>query len=224
MRMLRVLHDLFYQPMADGGFFSLEELQNIFPSLDELIEVHCECRAAAPLHAPGPAPSSEASAIRLRSQHVLVHPSLAASVPALGTTPPQIPRAHTLGRTRHVSECMHDRGTGPSAPRVRETHLQPQPRQLPAGLCMQPAGPDHTPSSPPPTALFLDRLMKRRQDSGYLIKEIGDVLLARVRAPSPGPRPLLPARDLEARVLGPQPCRPVSASTPGWGSAFPTPT
>ncbi|XP_028717326.1 rho guanine nucleotide exchange factor 1 isoform X5 [Peromyscus leucopus] len=40
VRMLRVLHDLFYQPMADGGFFPLEELQNIFPSLDELIEVH----------------------------------------------------------------------------------------------------------------------------------------------------------------------------------------
>lgn len=48
MRMLRVLHDLFYQPMAKGGFFPLEELQNIFPSLDELIEVHCECRATAP--------------------------------------------------------------------------------------------------------------------------------------------------------------------------------
>lgn len=47
MRMLRVLHDLFYQPMAEGGFFPLEELQNIFPSLDELIEVHCECRAVA---------------------------------------------------------------------------------------------------------------------------------------------------------------------------------
>nr|KAF6409002.1 Rho guanine nucleotide exchange factor 1 [Rousettus aegyptiacus] len=72
VRMLRVLHDLFYQPMADGGFFPLEELQNIFPSLDELIEVH---------------------------------------------------------------------------------------------------------------SLFLDRLMKRRQDSGYLIKEIGDVLLARFDGP-----------------------------------------
>ncbi|KAM4801961.1 rho guanine nucleotide exchange factor 1 isoform X2 [Urocitellus parryii] len=68
VRMLRVLHDLFYQPMADGGFFPLEELQNIFPSLDELIEVH---------------------------------------------------------------------------------------------------------------SLFLDRLMRRRQESGYLIEEIGDVLLAR---------------------------------------------
>lgn len=92
VRMLRVLHDLFYQPMADGGFFSLEELQNIFPSLDELIEVHCECRAVAPLCAPAPASSLEASATRLGSQHVLVHPSRAASVPALGTTPPQIPR------------------------------------------------------------------------------------------------------------------------------------
>nr|XP_023507155.1 rho guanine nucleotide exchange factor 1 isoform X2 [Equus caballus]XP_023507156.1 rho guanine nucleotide exchange factor 1 isoform X2 [Equus caballus]XP_023507160.1 rho guanine nucleotide exchange factor 1 isoform X2 [Equus caballus] len=40
VRMLRVLHDLFYQPMVDGGFFPVEELQNIFPSLDELIEVH----------------------------------------------------------------------------------------------------------------------------------------------------------------------------------------
>ncbi|XP_075392317.1 rho guanine nucleotide exchange factor 1 isoform X1 [Tenrec ecaudatus] len=68
VRMLRVLHDLFYQPMADAGFFPLEDLQNIFPSLDELIEVH---------------------------------------------------------------------------------------------------------------SLFLDSLMKRRQDSGYLIEEIGDVLLAR---------------------------------------------
>lgn len=52
VRMLRVLHDLFYQPMADGGFFPLEELQNIFPSLDELIEVHCECRAASPVGSP----------------------------------------------------------------------------------------------------------------------------------------------------------------------------
>lgn len=52
VRMLQVLHDLFYQPMADGGFFPLEELQYIFPSLDELIEVHCECRAVAPQYAP----------------------------------------------------------------------------------------------------------------------------------------------------------------------------
>nr|XP_055166579.1 rho guanine nucleotide exchange factor 1 isoform X1 [Nyctereutes procyonoides]XP_055166580.1 rho guanine nucleotide exchange factor 1 isoform X1 [Nyctereutes procyonoides]XP_055166581.1 rho guanine nucleotide exchange factor 1 isoform X1 [Nyctereutes procyonoides]XP_055166583.1 rho guanine nucleotide exchange factor 1 isoform X1 [Nyctereutes procyonoides]XP_055166584.1 rho guanine nucleotide exchange factor 1 isoform X1 [Nyctereutes procyonoides] len=40
VRMLRVLHDLFYQPMLEGNFFSMEDLQNIFPSLDELIEVH----------------------------------------------------------------------------------------------------------------------------------------------------------------------------------------
>lgn len=53
VRMLRVLHDLFYQPMADGGFFPLEELQNIFPSLDELIEVHCECQPQAAWLTPG---------------------------------------------------------------------------------------------------------------------------------------------------------------------------
>ncbi|XP_004644407.1 rho guanine nucleotide exchange factor 1 isoform X5 [Octodon degus] len=40
VRMLRVLHDLFYQPIAEGGFFLLDDLQYIFPSLDELIEVH----------------------------------------------------------------------------------------------------------------------------------------------------------------------------------------
>ena len=62
--MLRVLHDLFYQPMAEGGFFPLEELQYIFPSLDELIEVHCECRAAAPQCAPPWAPSFKALAAR----------------------------------------------------------------------------------------------------------------------------------------------------------------
>ena len=31
--------------------------------------------------------------------------------------------------------------------------------------------------------------MKRRQDSGYLIEEIGDVLLAQVRVPILGPPP-----------------------------------
>lgn len=46
--MLRVLHDLFYQPIAEGRFFFLDDLQNIFPSLDELIEVHCECQTMAP--------------------------------------------------------------------------------------------------------------------------------------------------------------------------------
>lgn len=56
VRMLRVLHDLFYQPMADGGFFPLEELQNIFPSLDELIEVHCKC-SPPPQAQPGVGPT-----------------------------------------------------------------------------------------------------------------------------------------------------------------------
>ncbi|XP_038622901.1 LOW QUALITY PROTEIN: rho guanine nucleotide exchange factor 1 [Tachyglossus aculeatus] len=42
VRMLRVLHDLFFQPMAAGNFFLPEELQNIFPSLDELIELHSQ--------------------------------------------------------------------------------------------------------------------------------------------------------------------------------------
>ncbi|OWK15770.1 hypothetical protein Celaphus_00004550 [Cervus elaphus hippelaphus] len=49
VRMLRVLHELFYQPMADGGYFSQQELQTIFPSLDELIEVHSLCSVALPL-------------------------------------------------------------------------------------------------------------------------------------------------------------------------------
>lgn len=88
--MLRVLYDLFYQPMADGGFFSLEELQNIFPSLDELIEVHCECRAVALR----PIASSLLHCLNDKPWSLV---SRAASVPALGTTPPQNPRAHILG-------------------------------------------------------------------------------------------------------------------------------
>uniref|UniRef100_A0A8C9PGT3 DH domain-containing protein n=1 Tax=Spermophilus dauricus TaxID=99837 RepID=A0A8C9PGT3_SPEDA len=90
VRMLRVLHDLFYQPMADGGFFPLEELQNIFPSLDELIEVH---------------------------------------------------------------------------------------------------------------SLFLDRLMKRRQESGYLIEEIGDVLLA---CPTLDSHPYLPWPESRCSLMVPR--------------------
>ena len=81
VRMLRVLYDLFYQPMADGGFFSLEELQNIFPSLDELIEVHCECRAVA-------LRPTASSLLRCLDDKPWSLVSWAASVPALGTTPP----------------------------------------------------------------------------------------------------------------------------------------
>uniref|UniRef100_F7DVU8 Rho guanine nucleotide exchange factor 1 n=1 Tax=Ornithorhynchus anatinus TaxID=9258 RepID=F7DVU8_ORNAN len=42
VRMLRVLHELFFQPMAVSNFFFPGELQNIFPSLDELIELHSQ--------------------------------------------------------------------------------------------------------------------------------------------------------------------------------------
>lgn len=44
--------------------------------------------------------------------------------------------------------------------------------------------------------------MKRRQDSGHLIEEIGDVLLARVRVPGP--------------ALAPTP------SSPSWGPCTPS--
>ncbi|NWT20254.1 ARHG1 factor, partial [Vireo altiloquus] len=39
-RMLRVLLELFYQPMLREGFFDEQELSNIFPSLEDLVEVH----------------------------------------------------------------------------------------------------------------------------------------------------------------------------------------
>ncbi|XP_053908655.1 rho guanine nucleotide exchange factor 1 isoform X2 [Cuculus canorus] len=40
VRMLRVLLELFYQPMLREGFFDEQELANIFPSLEDLVEVH----------------------------------------------------------------------------------------------------------------------------------------------------------------------------------------
>ncbi|CAN8177192.1 unnamed protein product [Coccothraustes coccothraustes] len=40
VRMLRVLLELFFQPMLREGFFDEQELNNIFPSLEDLVEVH----------------------------------------------------------------------------------------------------------------------------------------------------------------------------------------
>ncbi|XP_065429986.1 rho guanine nucleotide exchange factor 1 isoform X2 [Chrysemys picta bellii] len=39
-RMLRVLLEVFYQPLLSEGFFQETELANIFPGLDELMDVH----------------------------------------------------------------------------------------------------------------------------------------------------------------------------------------
>ncbi|TFJ96219.1 B12-dependent methionine synthase [Platysternon megacephalum] len=40
VRMLRVLLELFYQPLLSDGFFLETELANIFPGLDDLIDLH----------------------------------------------------------------------------------------------------------------------------------------------------------------------------------------
>uniref|UniRef100_A0A8C6XXA2 Rho guanine nucleotide exchange factor 1 n=1 Tax=Naja naja TaxID=35670 RepID=A0A8C6XXA2_NAJNA len=40
LRMLRVLLEVFYQPLFTEGFFTEDELVNIFPSLEDLIEEH----------------------------------------------------------------------------------------------------------------------------------------------------------------------------------------
>ncbi|XP_072704327.1 rho guanine nucleotide exchange factor 1 isoform X5 [Ciconia boyciana] len=40
VRMLRVLLEVFYQPMLREAFFDEHELSNIFPSLEDLVEVH----------------------------------------------------------------------------------------------------------------------------------------------------------------------------------------
>ncbi|XP_053866535.1 rho guanine nucleotide exchange factor 1 isoform X1 [Malaclemys terrapin pileata] len=40
VRMLRVLLEVFYQPLLSEGFFQETELANIFPGLDELMDVH----------------------------------------------------------------------------------------------------------------------------------------------------------------------------------------
>ncbi|NXV91554.1 ARHG1 factor, partial [Calonectris borealis] len=94
VRMLRVLLEVFYQPMLREAFFDEHELSNIFPSLEDLVEVHSESGG---------------------------------------------------------------RGCGGGAGR---------------------GGPGGSEPRPAP-ALFLDSLKKLREESGYVISEIGDVLLAR---------------------------------------------
>ena len=42
VQMLRALLELFYQPMLRLGFFTDSELANIFPSLEDLLDVHGE--------------------------------------------------------------------------------------------------------------------------------------------------------------------------------------
>lgn len=42
MRMLRVLLEVFYQPLLTEGYFTDSELVNIFPSLEDLIDEHSE--------------------------------------------------------------------------------------------------------------------------------------------------------------------------------------
>lgn len=180
VRMLRVLHELFYQPMADGGYFSQQELQTIFPSLDELIEVHCECGTVAlsSFHLPA-----------LCFVALPLTPGSLWSSTGEGHTPdPQIPRAHLLG-THHQQAWGGELGggavTGPKDPTHPPAARAPTPSTRPALHPISGTLTEHHLSSLLPTALFLDCLMKRRQDSGYLIEEIGDVLLARVREPRP---------------------------------------
>lgn len=196
VRMLRVLHDLFYQPMADGGFFPLEELQNIFPSLDELIEVHCECQPPLPLL------HILAGLIYPEPTHPL---STCPRQPGLllGTThfcPPQ----HTLQRYRHTKQA-HEMCMTAHQPQGSNTQLQPEPAAAQTRHFSL-SGSSKAPLFLHPTALFLDCLMKRRQESGYLIEEIGDVLLARVRCPTwPWTLTLHPTYH---RDLGPRPVLP----------------
>lgn len=187
MRMLRVLHDLFYQPMAEGGFFLLEELQNIFPSLEELIEVHCECRAAALLHSPHAHPGAQCGLPKRL-------PWAACSSPVLALHPrtPELTfKGPVLVVKNHKAGGVGKGGDRHTSPRDQ---TPPPPSSQPALHTISQAPTEHLLSCPLPTALFLDRLMKRRQDSGYLIEEIGDVLLAQVRAP-----PALESRPREAR-------------------------
>lgn len=124
VRMLRVLHDLFYQPMAEGGFFLLEELQNIFPSLEELIEVHCECRAAALLHSPHAHPGAQCG--------------LPKRLPwaACSSTPPQNPRAHIQG-ARPCRQKPQGRGRWEGGRQAHQPQGSDTPPPAPSQLCIQ---------------------------------------------------------------------------------------
>lgn len=138
-----------------------------------------------PLCAPPPAPSSrprqldrEPSTLSLSASHgqLLFYP--------WGQL--RTPRAHIPGGTS--TSAWHGwGGWAAPGPQGSDTCIPTSATSGSALRTTSRALTEHPLPSPLSTALFLDRLMKRRQDSGYLIEEIGDVLLARVRAPSPCP-------------------------------------
>lgn len=128
VRMLRVLHDLFYQPMAEGGFFLLEELQNIFPSLEELIEVHCECRAAALLHSPHAHPGAQCGLPKRL-------PWAACSSPVLALHP-RTPELTFKGPVLVVKNHKAG-GVGKGGDRHTSPRDQTPPPPAPSQLCIQ---------------------------------------------------------------------------------------
>ena len=137
VRMLRVLHDLFYQPMAEGGFFLLEELQNIFPSLEELIEVHCECRAAALLHSPHAHPGAHCGLPKRL-------PWAACSSPVLALHP-RTPELTFKGPVLVVKNHKAG-GVGKEGDRHTSPRDQTPPPQLPASPAYNLTGPDRAPA------------------------------------------------------------------------------
>lgn len=98
----------------------------------------------------------------------------------LGTTRSR-PLQHTPQRYRHTRQA-HEVCMTAHQPQGSNTQLQPEPAAAQTRR-LSLLGSSKAPPFLRPTALFLDCLMKRRQESGYLIEEIGDVLLARVRWP-----------------------------------------
>lgn len=46
VRMLSVLQMIFSKPLEREELLTTDELATIFPNLDEIIEMHCECREA----------------------------------------------------------------------------------------------------------------------------------------------------------------------------------
>lgn len=190
LRILRVLDLLFYQRMKKESLLSREELALLFPNLPELIEIHSKplparilrweqrvahgCQGLLCCHPPfqsGPtdgitAPSSPFSLLgEIQSLFLLG----SANTPVWDARRTHFwchaPRHAAIEAHLALGDPLGQAGTSPNAWRVALAPPSPS-------VCLS-----------CPRADSLSESMKKLREEGPIIKEIGDLMLSRVRGP-----------------------------------------
>lgn len=168
LRTLRVLDLIFYQRMKKENLMPREELARLFPNLPELIEIHSEGPSSPPA---APAPRTHTCLLQLASRSLsLVHPHPRASLSRRPS--PVLPGLET---SIPLSLAPSLPGTGATSP-----------------LSEGGAGSGHTALPQAPVSLLSVpdswcEAMRKLREEGPIVKDIGDLMLARVRPEETGP-------------------------------------